>query len=311
MSNLDQQVLLYSAQPDSNLLNSFRSPSWLHWQMKQLRCPLWLSVDNSSQRSATNPSMSQFSDVFGGDKEFAAFHTALAAIAGSAEVEQRQKVGIGLSLRGRKGRVQDPLAKLFRQVAHVDHLKRHTRETVSNEQLEQLWQLLQSHSTVQLDTEQLCITYPKFLECGKGASATIGPHFDAYFRPLLFYGLHRYPPQDAVSIDQIFTLIMQGSANERHRLSLMPYGSTCNGMLSEENLESWLHERALALEHLSQMSPIFRPTYVIYAATKFFFLLDHTRTRKVGCGCSSTNQSQLVLGRSRFSTCSRPWPSPI
>jgi hypothetical protein len=228
--------------------------------------------------------MSKFSAVFGGEDELTAFHDALEAIAGSAEVEQRQNVGIGLALLRRKTKLQDPLTKQLLRVAQVDHIKRHTRETANSEQLEELWQMLQSHSTVQLDNKQFGITYSKFLECGTAAFQAFDLQFDAYFRPLVFYGLHRFPPQNAVAINQVFNLVIQGAANERHRISLVPYDSSHNGTLSEDDLKSWLHDKVPNLRHLSQMSDSFLPTYAIYAATKFFFHLDRTRTRKVQFG---------------------------
>eukprot|EP00045_Choanoeca_perplexa_P007497 m.68949 g.68949 ORF g.68949 m.68949 type:complete len:479 (-) comp14101_c0_seq2:56-1492(-) len=225
--------------------------------------------------------MSKFSALFGGEEELTSFHSALKAIAGEREVQQRQNVGIGLSLRRRKPKLQDPLTKKLRELAQVNHLKRHTRQAVDSEQIKQLWQVLQTFSTVQLEDGQPGITYSKFIECRKAASQAFGASFDLYFRPFVFQGLHRHPPHDAVAIEQFYNFVVRGSANERYRLSFVPYDSNHTGVLSLDDFESWLRDRLETFPQLADMAPSFNPTYVIYSAAKVFFLLDHSRTRKV------------------------------
>eukprot|EP00730_Choanoeca_flexa_P014945 TRINITY_DN6725_c0_g1_i3.p1 TRINITY_DN6725_c0_g1~~TRINITY_DN6725_c0_g1_i3.p1 ORF type:complete len:432 (+),score=90.14 TRINITY_DN6725_c0_g1_i3:80-1375(+) len=220
--------------------------------------------------------------IFGEDQQTLAFTEALSRIAGSKFVAKRKDASFALALKSKGFTTSsDALVRQFDNLAQEDHLRRQTQMAVDNDQLEKMWKLLEEHSTLIVGEDGPGITFAKFTACGKAAEAQLSSAFRFYFQPYVFYGLHRHPPDNAVAINQLFNLIMQGAANERYRLSFIQYDENRTGVLNEDQFEAWLNDRLPTLPHLKDMTTSFYPTYLVYAAAKFFFLLDKSRTRQI------------------------------
>lgn len=84
-----------------------------------------------------------------------------------------------------------------------------------------------------------------------------------------------------MSVNQLFDLVMRKVSKQQMRLTLCLYDTHGDGYLGEKDLENFIFDQIQGMPKLATLDPQFYPTYVVFAARKFFFYLDTTRCGKI------------------------------
>ncbi|MGH0182198.1 UNVERIFIED_CONTAM: hypothetical protein FKN15_008475 [Acipenser sinensis] len=135
-----------------------------------------------------------------------------------------------------------------------------SRELLDNEELQNLWFLLDKHQTPPMIGEEAMINYDNFLKVGEKAGAKCMQFFTAR----VFAKLLHSDPYGRISIMQFFNYVM--------RKGLYFF------LL---DLENYILELIPTLPQLDGLEKSFYSFYVCTAVRKFFFFLDPLRTGKI------------------------------
>ncbi|KAM4666094.1 serine/threonine-protein phosphatase 2A regulatory subunit B'' subunit gamma isoform 3-T3 [Amazona ochrocephala] len=144
------------------------------------------------------------------------------------------------------------LLQKLREESRAVFLQRKSRELLDNEELQNLWFLLDKHQTSPMIGEEAMINYENFLKVGEKA----GPKCNSsQLRSLLNYSI----------------MILMGE-----------YLSCSFSIMScEKDLENYILELIPTLPQLDGLEKSFYSFYVCTAVRKFFFFLDPLRTGKI------------------------------
>ncbi|OTF80520.1 hypothetical protein BLA29_007442 [Euroglyphus maynei] len=188
-------------------------------------------------------------------------------------------------------------AKL-REQARLLFLNRLSKETIQNEELQQLWLLLEknvhslsnNNNDGEMNDEQM-INYLEFNQIRQ--QLDVDSKLRKYFTATIFARLlgehhqsstiqQQQPGTEKISILTFFRYVMRKIWLQQARISLAFCDSTGNGYLTELDLENYIRQLIPTLSKLNNMDKSYYPFYICVTARKFFFILDphkHNRIR--------------------------------
>ncbi|XP_052638568.1 serine/threonine-protein phosphatase 2A regulatory subunit B'' subunit gamma isoform X1 [Harpia harpyja] len=166
------------------------------------------------------------------------------------------------------------LLQKLREESRAVFLQRKSRELLDNEELQNLWFLLDKHQTSPMIGEEAMINYENFLKVGEKA----GPKCKQFFTAKIFAKLLHNDPYGRISIMQFFNYVMRKVWLHQTRIGLSLYDVAGQGYLRESDLENYILELIPTLPQLDGLEKSFYSFYVCTAVRKFFFFLDPLRT---------------------------------
>ncbi|XP_076063118.1 serine/threonine-protein phosphatase 2A regulatory subunit B'' subunit gamma isoform X2 [Oratosquilla oratoria] len=173
----------------------------------------------------------------------------------------------------------DQLLQKLREESRAVFLQRRSRELLDNDELKNLWILLDKHqSSPNLGgCDEQMVNYEDFLKVAKQA----GPKCKHYFQPSTFCKLLQNDPYGRISIMNFFNYVMRKVWLQQTRIGLSLYDVTGQGYLRESDLENYILELIPTLPQLDGLEKSFHSFYVCTAVRKFFFFLDPMHTGQV------------------------------
>eukprot|EP00074_Homo_sapiens_P097977 XP_016876877.1 serine/threonine-protein phosphatase 2A regulatory subunit B'' subunit gamma isoform X3 [Homo sapiens] len=169
------------------------------------------------------------------------------------------------------------LLQKLREESRAVFLQRKSRELLDNEELQNLWFLLDKHQTPPMIGEEAMINYENFLKVGEKAGAKCKQFFTAK----VFAKLLHTDSYGRISIMQFFNYVMRKVWLHQTRIGLSLYDVAGQGYLRESDLENYILELIPTLPQLDGLEKSFYSFYVCTAVRKFFFFLDPLRTGKI------------------------------
>ncbi|GAB6020656.1 Serine/threonine-protein phosphatase 2A regulatory subunit B'' subunit gamma [Chamberlinius hualienensis] len=165
----------------------------------------------------------------------------------------------------------------LREESRAVFLQRKSKELLDNNELKQLWLLLDEHQThPQIGDEQF-INFRSFQEVKKFA----GPKCQTYFTAQVFAKLLQHDNSGRISIMHFFNYVMRKAWLHQTRIGLSLYDVAGQGYLRESDLENYILELIPTLPQLDGLEKSFHSFYICTAVRKFFFFLDPMRTGRV------------------------------
>jgi len=168
------------------------------------------------------------------------------------------------------------LCKL-REESRAVFLQRKSRELLDNDELQNLWFLLDKNASLVVAGEDQMINYKDFLKVKK----SFGPKCDQYFTSKVFIKLYQNDPWGRISILQFFNYVMRKVWLHQTRIGLSLYDISGKGYLREADLENYILELIPTLPQLDGLEKSFYSFYVCTGVRKFFFYLDPLRTGRI------------------------------
>uniref|UniRef100_H2ZK94 Serine/threonine-protein phosphatase 2A regulatory subunit B'' subunit gamma n=1 Tax=Ciona savignyi TaxID=51511 RepID=H2ZK94_CIOSA len=168
------------------------------------------------------------------------------------------------------------LLQKLREESRAVFLQRKSRELLDNDELQNLWFLLDKHHTPPVGEEQM-VNYRDFLIVGEKA----GEKCKQFFTPMVFAKLNQWDPLGRISILQFFNYVMRKVWLHQTRIGLSLYDVAGQGYLREADLENYILELIPTLPQLDGLERSFYSFYVCTGVRKFFFFLDPLRTGKI------------------------------
>ena len=172
---------------------------------------------------------------------------------------------------------EDVLQQKLREESRAVFLQRRSRELLDNDELHELWNLLESHQTPPISVDEQMINYEDFLKVKDEAGEKCKP----YFKPIIYAKLCQKDPYGRISIMQFFNYVMRKVWLHQTRIGLSLYDVAGQGYLRESDLENYILELIPTLPQLDGLEKSFYCFYVCTAVRKFFFFLDPMHTGKV------------------------------
>ncbi|CAI5764170.1 Serine/threonine-protein phosphatase 2A regulatory subunit B'' subunit gamma [Podarcis lilfordi] len=169
------------------------------------------------------------------------------------------------------------LLQKLREESRAVFLQRKSRELLDNEELQNLWFLLDKHQTSPMMGDEAMINYESFLKVGEKA----GSKCKQFFTAKVFAKLLHNDPYGRISIMQFFNYVMRKVWLYQTRIGLSLYDVAGQGYLRESDLENYILELIPTLPQLDGLEKSFYSFYVCTAVRKFFFFLDPLRTGKI------------------------------
>ncbi|KAM7376658.1 hypothetical protein PAMP_006378 [Pampus punctatissimus] len=169
------------------------------------------------------------------------------------------------------------LLQKLREESRAVFLQRKSRELLDNEELQNLWFLLDKHQVPPVSGEEAMISYEAYLQVGEKA----GPKCKKFFTARVYAKLLHSDPYGRISIMQFFNYVMRKVWLHQTRIGLSLYDVAGQGYLRESDLENYILELIPTLPQLDGLEKSFYSFYVCTAVRKFFFFLDPLRTGKI------------------------------
>ncbi|XP_028298332.1 serine/threonine-protein phosphatase 2A regulatory subunit B'' subunit gamma isoform X2 [Gouania willdenowi] len=169
------------------------------------------------------------------------------------------------------------LLQKLREESRAVFLQRKSRELLDNEELQNLWFLLDKHQVAPLSGDEAMINYEAYLKVGEEA----GPKSKKFFTSRVYAKLFHSDPYGRISIMQFFNYVMRKVWLHQTRIGLSLYDVAGRGYLRESDLENYILELIPTLPQLDGLEKSFYSFYVCTAVRKFFFFLDPLRTGKI------------------------------
>ncbi|EDO46756.1 predicted protein [Nematostella vectensis] len=169
------------------------------------------------------------------------------------------------------------LQQKLREESRAVFLQRKSRELLDNDELQNLWFLLDKHHTPPVIVDEQMINYEDFLKVASQAGSKCRP----FFTSTVFSKLFHRDPYGRISIMQFFNYVMRKVWLHQTRIGLSLYDVAGQGYLKESDLENYILELIPTLPQLDGLEKSFYSFYVCTAVRKFFFFLDPLRTGKI------------------------------
>jgi len=165
----------------------------------------------------------------------------------------------------------------LREESRAVFLQRRSRELLDNDELQNLWFLLDKNATKTVPGEEQMIDYKDFLK----VKNLCGPKCSVFFTPTIFIKLYQKDSQGRISILQFFNYVMRKVWLHQTRIGLSLYDISGKGYLREADLENYILELIPTLPQLDGLEKSFYSFYVCTGVRKFFFFLDPLRTGRI------------------------------
>uniref|UniRef100_A0A673N7Q5 Serine/threonine-protein phosphatase 2A regulatory subunit B'' subunit gamma n=1 Tax=Sinocyclocheilus rhinocerous TaxID=307959 RepID=A0A673N7Q5_9TELE len=163
------------------------------------------------------------------------------------------------------------LLQKLREESRAVFLQRKSRELLDNEELQNLWFLLDKHQVPPTTGDEAIISYESFLKAG------------AFLHTRVYAKLLHNDPYGRISIMQFFNYVMRKVfLNDSEHINRdVLYDVAGQGYLRESDLENYILELIPTLPQLDGLEKSFYSFYVCTAVRKFFFFLDPLHTGKI------------------------------
>uniref|UniRef100_A0A3B4YR77 Protein phosphatase 2, regulatory subunit B'', gamma n=1 Tax=Seriola lalandi dorsalis TaxID=1841481 RepID=A0A3B4YR77_SERLL len=181
------------------------------------------------------------------------------------------------------------LLQKLREESRAVFLQRKSRELLDNEELQNLWFLLDKHQVPPVSGEEAMISYEAYLQVGERA----GPKCKKFFTARVYAKLLHNDPYGRISIMQFFNYVMRKVWLHQTRIGLSLYDVAGQGYLRESDLENYILELIPTLPQLDGLEKSFYSFYVCTAVRKFFFFLDPLRTGETEPHCEPRHLSVM------------------
>ncbi|XP_057666905.1 serine/threonine-protein phosphatase 2A regulatory subunit B'' subunit gamma-like [Diorhabda carinulata] len=168
----------------------------------------------------------------------------------------------------------EPLRSKLREESRSNLLKRKNLQLLSNDELKELWGLLDQN---QSNPEEQLINYTDFQK----VASLAGPKVKPYLTSMVFGKLQQGDVQGRVSTMSLFNYVMRKVWLDQTRIGLSLYDGTGQGYLTESELENYITELLPTLPQLEGLEKSFHSFYVCTAVRKFLFFLDVLRAGRV------------------------------
>lgn len=165
----------------------------------------------------------------------------------------------------------------LREESRAVFLQRRSRELLDNDELQNLWYLLDKNATQVVSGEEQMINYKDFMK----VKELYGPKCKQFFTPTIFIKLYQKDPWGRISILQFFNYVMRKVWLHQTRIGLSLYDISGKGFLREADLENYILELIPTLPQLDGLERSFYSFYVCTGVRKFFFFLDPLRTGRI------------------------------
>uniref|UniRef100_A0A8C4WVT6 Protein phosphatase 2, regulatory subunit B'', gamma n=1 Tax=Eptatretus burgeri TaxID=7764 RepID=A0A8C4WVT6_EPTBU len=169
------------------------------------------------------------------------------------------------------------LLQKLREESRAVFLQRKSRALLDNDELQNLWFLLDKYQTPPMIGEDQMINYESFLKVGEQS----GSKCKVFFTARVFAKLLDKDPYGRISILHFFNYVMRKVWLHQTRIGLSLYDVAGQGFLRESDLENYILELIPTLPQLEGLEKSFYSFYVCTAVRKFFFFLDPLRTGKI------------------------------
>ncbi|XP_065662240.1 serine/threonine-protein phosphatase 2A regulatory subunit B'' subunit gamma isoform X4 [Hydra vulgaris] len=171
----------------------------------------------------------------------------------------------------------DVLQQKLREESRAVFLQRKSKELLDNDELHELWNLLEKHSVPPPNGDEQMIDYEGFLKVKEEAVSKCSQ----FFKPITYAKLFQKDRFGRISIMQFFNYVMRKVWLYQTRIGLSLYDVAGQGFLRESDLENYILELIPTLPQLDGLEKNFYSFYVCTAVRKFFFFLDPMRTGKI------------------------------
>lgn len=145
------------------------------------------------------------------------------------------------------------LLQKLREEARAVFLQRKSRELLDNDELQNLWFLLDKHHTPPVIGDDQMINYEDFLKVGEKAGAKCRRFFSA----TVFAKLFQQDPFGRISIMQFFNYVMRKVWLHQTRIGLSLYDVAGQGYLKESDLENYILELIPTLPQVYNLFHLF------------------------------------------------------
>ncbi|KAL7648208.1 UNVERIFIED_CONTAM: hypothetical protein RMT77_000111 [Armadillidium vulgare] len=167
--------------------------------------------------------------------------------------------------------VDDHLRLKLREESRSVFLQRKSQELLDNEDLKDLWVLLERHqSPPNLGGDEQMINYIDFLKVAELSGEKCKP----FFMPSTFCKLLQNDPYGRISVMNFFNYVMRKVWLHQTRIGLSLYDFAGQGFLRESDLENYILDLFPTILQLNELEKSFHSFYVCTAVRKFFFFLD-------------------------------------
>lgn len=171
----------------------------------------------------------------------------------------------------------DSLTQKLREEARTLFLQKRSKQLLDNNELKNLWGLLEKYHTPPVIGDEQFISYENYLKVAKLG----GEKCVRYLTTSTFARLISMTYPGRVSIMSLFNYVMRKVWLQQTRIGLSLYDYTGQGFLSESDLESYILELIPTFSQLEGLEKSFHSFYVCTAVRKFFFFLDPLRTGRI------------------------------
>ncbi|RVE57006.1 hypothetical protein OJAV_G00211750 [Oryzias javanicus] len=169
------------------------------------------------------------------------------------------------------------LRQKLREESRAVFLQRKSRELLDNEELQNLWFLLEKHQVPPFYGEEAMVNYEAYVLVREKA----GPKYRKFFTAKVYAKLLSNDPYGRISIVQFFNYVMRKVWLHQTRIGLSLYDVAGQGYLRESDLENYILELIPTLPQLDGLEKSFYSFYVCTSVRKYFFFLDPLRTGKI------------------------------
>ncbi|KAH9400556.1 Serine/threonine-protein phosphatase 2A regulatory subunit B'' subunit gamma [Tyrophagus putrescentiae] len=195
------------------------------------------------------------------------------------------KVGENGSIRNETALFMKVIPKFYEkkdkanQQARSIFLEKLSKESIENDELQQLWALLEKSASQPLDIyREQKINYLEFKEIAQSFNSS--SKIRSFFTPTVFARLSQ-GNSDGVAILTFFNYVLRKIWMQQARAALSLWDSSGNGTLYEYELENYIKELIPTLSKLKQLDTSYYQFYTCIAVRKFFFFLDPLKYNKV------------------------------
>ncbi|XP_068155495.1 serine/threonine-protein phosphatase 2A regulatory subunit B'' subunit gamma-like [Drosophila tropicalis] len=177
------------------------------------------------------------------------------------------------------GHVKDPLRQSLRKEAHSLFLQQKSQELLDNDDLNELWSILERHVTKTTPMSQQLVDYDDYLKVLSEISDKCRKYLTSRLFAKLLCG-SAYPGK--VEIASIFNYTMRKVWLMQGRIGLSFYDEIGQGYLREIDMENYIIDIIPTLAQIRDcVQPSFQSFYVCTVVKKFFFFLDSLHTGRI------------------------------
>ncbi|XP_065200638.1 serine/threonine-protein phosphatase 2A regulatory subunit B'' subunit gamma-like isoform X2 [Planococcus citri] len=170
----------------------------------------------------------------------------------------------------------DVMQQRLREEARSNFLQRRNKELLKNDELKDLWSLLDEHQ-IHVNGEEGFLSYENFLRVASLAENK----YKKYFSPSIFAKLQQPESYGKVNTTCLFNYIMRKVWLHQTRIGLSIYDNTGEGYLRQEDLENYISELIPTLPQLDGLETSFHKFYICTAVRRFMFFLDPLHTGRI------------------------------